>query len=286
MCAMENSIEVRLAQLEDKDAVVAFCQNTFSWGDYIADVFVAWTQDSNGKLLVATIDHQPVGLLHAAFLGNGVAWLEGMRVHPDFRRRGIGAQLEAEARHVAREHNCRVTRLATSVKNIAAQKMLDAARYRRVAKFNEWQAEPLPEEFSTLRVASNIDMQKIIALWRASEMSQASHAVVPDRHWHWTPLDEARLREQIAANETRVASNGLALVTAFDEQDWNGLNIQALAGDPETMFVIARALRSEAAYRGYAHIEANLADYPPLNIALERAGYHSDGGMFIYEQEL
>jgi GNAT superfamily N-acetyltransferase len=286
MCAMQNSIGIRLARLEDKDAVVAFCQNTFSWGDYIADVFVQWAQDPNGKLLVATIDHQPVGILHAAFLGNGVAWLEGMRVHPDFRRRGISTRLDTAARQAAREHNYRVARLVTSIKNIAAQKTLDTARYRRVAKFNEWEAEPLQEGFSALRVASNIDMQKIIALWRASEMSQASHTVVPDRHWHWTPLDETRLREQIAANETRFASNGIALVTAFDERDWNGLNIQTLAGDPETMFAIARAVRSEAAYRGYAHIEAILADYAPLNVALERAGYHSDGGMFIYEQEL
>jgi len=283
---MQNSIEVRLARLEDKDAIVAFCQNTFSWGDYIADVFVQWTQDSNGTLLVATIDRQPVGILHTTFLGNDVAWLEGMRVHPDHRRRGIGTQLDAAARRMAREHGCRVAQLVTGMKNIAAQKTLDTEGYRRVAQFNEWKAEPLQEEYSALRIGTASDTPTIIAQWHASEMRQASHDVLPDRNWHWSWLDQARLREHIAANEVRVASNGFAFVVTFDERDWNGLNILALAGAMETVFNIARAVRSEAAYRGYAHVEANVADYAPLNVALERAGYHTDGGTFIYEQEL
>jgi hypothetical protein len=249
-------------------------------------VFDQWVQDSNGKLLVATIDRQPVGILHAVFLGNGVAWLEGMRVHPDFRRRGIGTATDIEARQMAREHGCRVARLATSTKNIAAQKTLDTEGYHRAALFNEWETEPAQEGFPALRVGTETDLANSLTQWRASEMCQASHTILPDRHWHWTTLDETRLRAHLTANEMRIILNGFALVAPLDEPDWNGLTIQALAGDDDAMFILARAVRGEAAYRGYANVQATLANYPPLNAALERAGYHSDGGLYIYEQNL
>lgn len=282
---MPNSIEVRLARTEDKNAVVAFCQNTFSWGDYIAEVYDKWAQDNEGKLLVATIDHKPVGLAHVAFLGNAVGWMEGMRVHPDYRRRGIGTELDRVGRQVARENGCRIVRLVTSMKNIAAQKTLDTESYRRVAQFNEWETEPLSED-SNARVANENDLPKILSLWNESKVRQASRTVIPNPYWHWKEIDEARLRRKIAANQVRVANDGFAIVTASDDGDSNGLTIHVLAGDDQALLKLARAVRAEAAYRGYAHVEATIADYAPLNAVLERAGYRTDGGLYLYEQVL
>lgn len=286
MQTMNNSLAVRPARLDDQAAVVAFCRNTFSWGDYIADTFARWTQDAHGKLLVATLAGQPVGILHIAFLGNAVAWLEGMRVHPDHRRRGIGTRMDAAARQAARAHGCRAAQLVTGMKNIAAQKTLDTEGYQRVAQFNEWQAEPLSEKFSARRVGTHNDAPTLLAQWNQSEMRQASHHVLPDLHWHWSALDAARWRAHLTANQVRVAADGFAIVAASDEPAWNGLHLLALAGQAETLFALARDARCEAAYRGYAHVEANLANAAPLNAALARAGYHSDGGTFLYEQIL
>lgn len=283
---MPNSIHVRPAQAQDKEAVLAFCQNTFSWGDYIANVWDDWLTYAGGQLFVASMAEQIAGIVHVALLDDRVAWMEGMRVNPAFRRQGVAHALDDTARAFARERGCRLARLVTSTKNIAAQTLLEDIGYQRAVRFNEWDAEPLPGDFSQMRIATENNVDEILAHWQSSEIVRVSHGVAPNRYWRWVPMNAARLHKQITLGEVRVIPNGFALLPAFDEGDWNGVSIHALVGDNDAMFAMARTIRAEAAYRGYAHVEGILADYAPLNAALERAGYATSGGMFLYEQEL
>ena len=55
---------IREARRSDKSHVLKFCKNTFSWGDYIDDVWDYWF--SEGLLFVAE-EKFPVGLCHAVF---------------------------------------------------------------------------------------------------------------------------------------------------------------------------------------------------------------------------
>jgi len=283
---MLNSIHVRPARAQDKEAVLAFCSNTFSWGDYIADVWDDWLTYAGGQLWVATLAEQIAGLVHVALLDHDVAWMEGMRVNPAFRRRGVAHALDETARAFARERGYRLARLVTSAKNIAAQTLLERIGYQRVARFNEWETSPLPGDFSIWRVAAENDLGEILAAWQSSKIAQASHTVAPNRYWRWTPMDAARLRQEINVGQIRVMPGGFASLPAFDEGAWNGLSLHALVGDDDALFAMACAARAEAAYRGYTHVEAMLVDDALLNTALERAGYTTSSGMLLYEQEL
>ncbi len=279
---VSNSLYVRAARAEDKEAVLAFCQQTFSWGDYIPHVWDRWLADTSGQLLVGVLNEQPVSVMHVAIHGT-MAWLEGMRVHPDFRRQGIARLTEAEGRAWARARGCRVARLATSIKNLAAQALLHRSGYQRIAQFNEWESDSTPGDFSFARIATENDWQQLDAQWRASAMYQASRALLPDWHWRWTPLDETRWRAHLRAGEVRHSANAFAIIIAYDEQDWSTLSLFALAGDEDAMSALARATRYEAAYRGYPRLEAQIADHPDANRALERAGFTRGDGMFVYE---
>ena len=282
---MTAEIEVRLARAGDKDGVLAFCQNTFSWGDYITDAWDRWLADNDGQMLVGVVDQQPVALIHIAFIDDGVAWLEGMRVHPNFRRRGIGGAVDQAARALARSRGSRLARLATSIRNIPAQKTLAKESYTCIARFNEWEAEPARIDFSAPRRGARNDTDRILELWRTASRS-TTRELMQDRHWRWTGLSRARLLDYVHAGEVRIVDGGFALLLTFDEQDWSGANLHALVGDEESMFTLAQAARGEVAYRGYQHIEAMLIDHLPVNAALERAGYRRDSGMLIYEQPL
>ena len=57
-------LEVRPATMEDKEAVLAFCRDTFDWGDYIEYVYDRWVDDPDGELAVAVLDDKPVGISH------------------------------------------------------------------------------------------------------------------------------------------------------------------------------------------------------------------------------
>ncbi|MBI5653232.1 MAG: GNAT family N-acetyltransferase, partial [Chloroflexi bacterium] len=157
---MNSAINVRAARAEDKSAILAFCQNTFHWGDYIGDAWDGWLADSTGQMFVGSVDDKPVGLVHVKILEGGVGWLEGMRVHPDFRRHGISTALDRAGHNFARGRDCRVARLVTSEKNIAAQKTIATQGYEIIARFGEWSAQPAPGECA--RIATLDDAEKIL----------------------------------------------------------------------------------------------------------------------------
>ncbi len=46
-------MKVRLAKKSDKDTILQFCTDTFTWGDYIDRVFDIWYQEPYGELFVA-----------------------------------------------------------------------------------------------------------------------------------------------------------------------------------------------------------------------------------------
>ncbi len=62
-------------------------------GDYIHDVFDDWLAERAGEFTAALIDDQVVAIAKLSDLGDGEWWFEGLRVDPDFRRRGIAAAL-------------------------------------------------------------------------------------------------------------------------------------------------------------------------------------------------
>jgi len=80
---------IRKAKSSDKLDILRFCQNTFSWGDYIKDVWNYWL--SEGHLLVIE-KNLPIGVCHAVFLKKHV-WIEGIRIDINFRRQGLASNL-------------------------------------------------------------------------------------------------------------------------------------------------------------------------------------------------
>ena len=90
-------MEIRNAEEDDRGPVLEFCKDTFSWGDYIADVWDKWR--STGGLYVSEQDGMVVGVYHVAFLAKE-AWVEGMRVHPKYRKKGLGTSMMSHAESV------------------------------------------------------------------------------------------------------------------------------------------------------------------------------------------
>ena len=54
----------RLATKSDKEQVLDFCKNTFSWGDYIHEVWDSWIRE--GNLIVIDHENSPISMAHAA----------------------------------------------------------------------------------------------------------------------------------------------------------------------------------------------------------------------------
>jgi ribosomal protein S18 acetylase RimI-like enzyme len=277
--AMSEHIAIRPALAQDQVAVQAFCQNTFSWGDYIPKLWDAWLHDRRAELFVATLGSQRVGLMHIKLLDDGTAWVEGLRVHPGFRHRGIASALIAEGRSYAVRKNCAAIRLATGADNIASQNLFRGHEYVRIAQYGEWSAIPIYNKSLPFLVGFEHHLPQIVAQWGDFKLAH----VVENPDWHWEIVDDAMLSKLIALGQIRVLPNGFAILRETHD---SSLILHALVGEQDAMCKLALAARAEAGFRGMERADAVIVDDAGVNRALVDAGFRREGGMFVYEQAI
>ena len=102
---------IRRVRNSDKEYVLRYCTETFEWGDYIRDVWDDWLQsgvflacepfDKAGVVLQSDSGKtsNPVGICHAS-VSWGQVWIEGIRVHPQYRQRGVATLLVKTAENM------------------------------------------------------------------------------------------------------------------------------------------------------------------------------------------
>lgn len=98
-------VKIRRVREGDRGFVLGYCRDTFGWGDYIDSVWDDWQSDGEflaceDRALVSSSSTGPIGVCHV-HLSPGQAWIEGIRVHPQYRRRGIATRLVREAEQMA-----------------------------------------------------------------------------------------------------------------------------------------------------------------------------------------
>lgn len=104
-------LKIRRAKAKDRKSILSFCNNTFSWGDYIDRVWDTWYNEKSGRLYVvesletnnkknrismvrATEKRTVIAMSHVSVCPfKGQIWIEGIRVHPAFRNRNIASEL-------------------------------------------------------------------------------------------------------------------------------------------------------------------------------------------------
>lgn len=128
------TLEIRRARPKDRQAVLAFCADTWQGHDYIPRVWDDWLADPEGLLLVATQQGTPVAMARTAFYTPGEAWLEGMRVDPRHRHKGISTALFRAQMDDLVQRGVRVARLVTASDNAAVRRMCARLGFRRLVR--------------------------------------------------------------------------------------------------------------------------------------------------------
>lgn len=280
---------IRLARPEDKERVLSFTKKTFGEeGDYIADVWERWLGDGNGYFWAAEYRGRAVGIAKLTFHSPQEAWMEGLRVDPRHREKGIARVLHQKCVEAAQERGMRVVRFATHSQNKPVHLLAKEFGFRKVAAFAYYRAEPgLAGPRSPFILSAELFpvMRDYIL---ASPFLKASGGLVSE-NWIWRQLSPERLQRRINRGEV-VAYLGpgggvdaLAILRrAFFGEGWW---ISYLEGKPAAVLEMAMALR----YRGDPprEVEGMFPEFSPLTSILEEAGYERgiDYPMWIFEKE-
>jgi GNAT superfamily N-acetyltransferase len=291
-----SHIDIRLARPEDREAVLAFCTDTWEWGDYIEYVWDGWLHDPQGALFVAPNDSRQVGVAHMRMLNTREAWFEGLRVDPAFRQQGIASALYDAQLKEAIRRGATTARLITESTNDGAIRLLERASMRRVGAYAPFRAMPVTtpskREYGLEKptLATAVDLDDIIAYLNASNIMPSVGGLYYQGFTAYSITSEL-LTEKVAAQQVYVLRrwdrlDGLAIAEPREGHREKQLFIGYIDGTTESISMIAYALR-QLTEPDLKSVSANVPDLMMVRDAFVGAEYEWDGKVFYtYEKSL
>lgn len=259
------SLDVRQATLDDEAAVVEFTTDTWPdrGGDYLPRVFADWVESDGEtqRTLVAEVDGTVSGIVQCVLLSDHEAWMQGMRVAPGARGRGVSVRLHHAAADWARERGAAVGRNMVFSWNSPALAASRAAGLEPGTEFRWAHPEPDPDAEPALDVVA--DPKAGWSYWGRSAAREHLQglALAPEESWALRELTLETLER--AADETflgvvrQSGTRGLAFrVRDYDRDDdegepehWAEYGVAAWA-DPEAGEALVDAISRDAAAVG------------------------------------
>src|SRR6266851_1457793 len=131
---------IRRAGRSDKRDVLAAVRTLWGGNDRIPHVFDSWVTHRSGPFFVAESAGRVVGMGKLTVVSPTEAWLEGGRVAPRWRRRGIATALIAHRIAYARGRGFRVLRFSTASDNTPIHRAARTFGFTRVATSSRHEA--------------------------------------------------------------------------------------------------------------------------------------------------
>jgi len=182
---------IRKAKTSDKNIVLEFCKTTFSWGDYIEDVWDYWIRE--GNLLVLIENNTPVAICHSSFFDKQV-WIEGIRVNENFRKKGFAKGLILKSESIAKNKNCMISTMLIETNNKKSLNLADSLNYKKEETWNFYSLIP-KKSHKKLKVTVATNNNKIINFL----LSNSTYFV---KSWRWIPLTKTNIDSLI--NKQRI----------------------------------------------------------------------------------
>jgi ribosomal protein S18 acetylase RimI-like enzyme len=218
-------MKIRPARRQDREQVLAFCKNTFSWGDYVDRVWDMWFSDKSGRLLVGEHNDNAVAMSHVSICPDGSVWLEGVRVRPDFRRSGVATDLIERMLAYAGRHGARQASAIVAVDNLASQRMVEKNGFSVISNWAYYSTDAkIGARKTSARLAGAADLSAIWDYLKQSRTYRQSAGRYV-RAWQWYALDRKAMRQLVRKGRVAVAGNpidGVAIINGdgyWDRKD-------------------------------------------------------------------
>ena len=289
-----NEVKVRLAQAEDREIVLAFCENTWkNQTDYIPLVWDKWFGAPQGRIFVAVINDIPVGIARVALVSDSEAWWEGLRVAPAYRGRGIASILESEREQFVQEAHLKVSRTCVSSDNTIRNKMMAKRGRRKLATYVYHQA--ISRENSNGHKITQIvqlnwpDFNSTWRLINNSEFLSENPCLYVNRGAKWQELTPEQLKTclehgRVWGYKQNDELRSLAIESPL-EASRQTFCVGYIKGKSETLPILLLKLRQLAFEKGYSTVGGFFPIDDYLLKSLEKAGYCKAnlGEVWVYQ---
>ena len=243
---------IRNAINSDKFSVLNFCKNTFSWGDYIQDVWDYWL--SEGNLLLIEKQY-PVGMCHAFFSKNQV-WIEGIRIDSNFRRQGLASELVKYVESLAKEKQISFSFMLIDNENSLSLSMAKNLNYQIFQTWNFYSLLPQVNNNHKIQFGNFINYPE-------------THYV---QSWRWLVLDEETLLLLSKQNKIIFSDEfgdiSIAILTDSEHFD-KTLVVTLFSGSQNNTLNLVSYIQNYGAEKNYKKIQILTKEKLPLLNTLE-----------------
>jgi predicted PurR-regulated permease PerM/GNAT superfamily N-acetyltransferase len=192
--ALPTHVLCRPATVTDRASVMELSSLIWEGHDYIPQVWDAWLEDEDGRLAVADHNGRAVGVGKLTHLTPEEWWLEGLRVHPDYQGRKIGAQLFGYLVDQWNAIGSGTLRLATSSERVQIHRLSQRFGFRLVAELGLLTGPVSsrgPHHFSSIPPQ---EAEGVCAFTTQSLLVQNAAGLV-NFGWQWSKFNAARAAE-------------------------------------------------------------------------------------------
>ncbi len=250
---------IREANSLDKIQILKFCTDTFSWGDYIDQVWDSWLSEGN---LFIFEKQFPVGICHA-FYSEDQIWIEGIRIDPNFRRQKIASKLVKHTESVGKEKNISFSFMLIDTENTSSITMANSLDYDIFQTWNFYSLMPKRNSNYNVHFGKFLNRQLY------------THYV---KSWRWLPVDDTTLSTFYQQNKI-IKSNvdgkeSIAILTDSEHFD-NTLIVTLFSGSQNTTLQVISFLQNYGIEKSYERIQILTKEQLPLFDSLEhRISFH------------
>jgi GNAT superfamily N-acetyltransferase len=268
---------IRRARPSDKRDVLAAVRTIWGGHDRIPDVFDTWATHRTGPFFVAESGGRVVGMGKLTVVSPTEAWLEGGRVAPRWRRKGIATALIAHRIEHARRRGFRVLRFSTASDNTPIHRAARTFGFARVGMLSRHEAPATP---GTLPARAS-RAQAPTVLRRIGPLVQRGHG------WEWREITSRDVRAAIARRRAFVSDARVGAAAVLGDRYEESLMVAAVGGRLRPLTELLRGLRAEASRRGLDDVSFYVSN-ATLRRAARSAGYRRpwSGETYLFEKVL
>ncbi|MFQ5475844.1 MAG: GNAT family N-acetyltransferase [Nitrosopumilus sp.] len=250
---------IRNATALDKKSILKFCRDTFSWGDYIDQVWDFWLSEDHLFLFEKQF---PVGICHAFYTEDQI-WIEGIRIDPNFRRQKIASELVKHAESIGKKKNIQFSYMLIDTENTSSISMANSLDYDIFQTWNFYSLTPKRNSKYDVHFEKSLNRQLY------------SNYV---KSWRWFPIDDTTLSTFYEKNKI-IKSNidgitSIAILTDSEHFE-KTLIVTLFSGSQNTTLQIISFLQNYGIEKNYEKIQILTKEQLPLFDSLEhRISFH------------
>jgi GNAT superfamily N-acetyltransferase len=280
-----RALVCRPALPQDTPDVMELTRTIWEGEDYVPSVWAEWLADPHGMLVVAQYGKSVVGLCRLSRLGPGEWWLQGLRVHPEYEKRGIASHLHEYTLAAWQREGDGVLRLATASFRAPVQHLCERTGFKKTAEFTPFMAAALPDQGTGFTLMDESNANNALEFIHRGDPNRLTSELM-DTSWEWVSITQERVAEAARQGLVWRWQGGEGVLAARIDEEDAALVVSLLSCPLQDLPACLLDFRRLAKSLGFDRA----GWYPPLGIGLEAmlesAGYQRvwDASVYLYEK--